>query len=252
MPDSSPTKWQAVLADLEARLADGEITDRFPTDRELVEHYGVSRQTVREAVRRLRARGIVERHRGRGSFVRPGQLQQPVGTLYSLFREVERRGHEQRSETLELRTCTHADTATRLGLPRDADLVVLARLRLVDDVPLAMDTVWLPGDVGQHVLGADMSRTALYDELERRAGLVIDATEEVIVPITADPDTTELLELDEDEAVFRVERRGFVAGRAVEWRITLVRGTRFAFVSTWQRGAAAEAPRFEARGSSSS
>ena len=47
-------KWRQVLEDLERRLADGEIADRFPTDRELVEHYGVSRHTVREAVRHLR------------------------------------------------------------------------------------------------------------------------------------------------------------------------------------------------------
>lgn len=241
------TKWETVLADLERRLEAGEFTDRFPTDRELVEHYDVSRQTVREAIRRLRARGIVERHRGRGSFVRTEQLHQPVGTLYSLFREVERRGHEQRSEVLALRTCTHAETATQLGLPRDTELIVLARLRFVDGVPLAMDTVWLPGDLGRHLLDADMTHTALYDELERRAGVTVDATEEVILPVVPDTDTRELLELDDDEAVFRVERRGFADGRPVEWRITLVRGTRFAFVSTWKRDAVPDRPRFEAR-----
>ena len=59
-------KWRQVLEDLERRLSAGDIADRFPTDRELVEHYGVSRHTVREAVRHLRARGIIQRERGRG------------------------------------------------------------------------------------------------------------------------------------------------------------------------------------------
>ncbi len=247
MTEKAPTKWQVVLADLEERLARGDITDRFPTDRELVDHYGVSRQTVREAVRRLRARGIVERHRGRDSFVRPDRLQQPVGTLYSLFREVEQRGHEQRSEVLELRTCTHVDSTKALGLPRDTELVALARLRYVDEVPIAMDTVWLPAEIGRPLLDADMTRTSLYDELEARSGVTIDATEEVILPIIPDADTRELLELDDEEAIFRVERKGFTDGRMIEWRITLVRGERFAFLSTWRRDAAADEVRFEER-----
>lgn len=245
--DVPTTKWEAVLVDLEQRLASGDISDRFPTDRELVETYGVSRHTVREAVRRLRARGIVERHRGRGSFVRPEQIQQPVGTLYSLFREVERRGHEQRSEVLEQRTCHHAETARQLGVLRDTELVVLARVRYVDDDPLAMDTVWVPHDVGEPLLDADMTHTALYDELEERVGITIDAAEEVIVPVVPDDDVRELLDLDDDEAVFRIERRGFCEDRPVEWRITLVRGTRFSFVSTWRRGDGTEPLRFEAR-----
>lgn len=245
--DRAAPKWRRVLDDLERRLAEGDIHERFPTDRELVEHYGVSRHTVREAVRRLLARGIVERHRGRGSFVRSDQLRQPVGTLYSLYREVERRGHEQRSEVLELRTCTDEATATRLGLDPAAELVVLARLRFVDDVPLAMDTVWLPTAVGAVLLDADMTRTALYDELAARAGIVVDATEEVIEPVVPDADVRDLLELDDGEAVFRIARLGEAGGRPVEWRLTLVRGRRFAFVSTWRRGADPDAPRFEPR-----
>jgi GntR family transcriptional regulator len=245
--DDHRTKWQRVLADLEDRLERGEITGRFPTDRELVEHYGVSRHTVREAVRRLRARGIVERHRGRGSFVRPDQLQQPVGTLYSLFREVERRGHEQRSQVLELRACDDPETALRLGLPRDADLVVLARLRFVDDTPLAIDTAWLPADIGEAILDADFSRTALYDVLEERVGLRIDAAEETIEPVLPADDERDLLETEPDEALFRIERRGWSEARLVEWRITLVRGRRFAFVSSWQADGAEDPLRFEAR-----
>ena len=48
---AAPPLWQQVLDDLERRIEAGDIVDRFPTDRELTEHYGVSRHTVREAVR---------------------------------------------------------------------------------------------------------------------------------------------------------------------------------------------------------
>jgi GntR family transcriptional regulator len=61
--------WAQVLGDLRARLARGEFTGRFPGDEELRAQYGVSRHTVREAVRRLQAEGVIERGRGRGTFV---------------------------------------------------------------------------------------------------------------------------------------------------------------------------------------
>lgn len=247
MPTTRRPKWQIVLDDLEERLASGEITDRFPTDKELVERYDVSRHTVREAVRRLRARGLVERHRGRGSFVRADKLEQPVGSLYSLFQEVERRGSEQRSDVLAFDVRTDAEAARQLGLPRGEELVHLSRLRYADDEPLALDDVWLPADVARPLLDADMTHTALYDELAERVGVRIDATEELIEPVLPEPECRDLLGLDDDEAVFRVERRGFADGRLIEWRITLIRGSRFSFVSTWRRDGEDDHLRFEAR-----
>ncbi|MGH9116237.1 MAG: GntR family transcriptional regulator [Acidimicrobiales bacterium] len=51
---SGPTPlWAQVLADLRLRLARGEFESRFPGDVELTDQYGVSRHTVREAVRLL-------------------------------------------------------------------------------------------------------------------------------------------------------------------------------------------------------
>lgn len=229
----SPPLWQQVLADLERRIASGDIADRFPTDRELTEHYGVSRHTAREAVRRLRARGLVERHRGRGSFLNEDRLTQPLGGLYSLFRAVEDRGLPQRSEVLALVEDRDRDAAARLGLSLDSDLVRLERLRFAGDEPLALDSVWLPVDVGRHLLDVDFTHTALYDELYARAGIRITAATETLEPLIPDADARALLELEEDEALLRVRRLGTSGDRPVECRVTLIRGQRFLYTSTW-------------------
>jgi GntR family transcriptional regulator len=226
--------WQQVLEDLERRIDVGDIVDRFPTDRELTEHYGVSRHTVREAVRRLRTRGLVDRHRGRGSFLNEARLTQPLGSLYSLFRAVEEQGLEQRSEVIALERTRDADAAARLGLPPKAELVRIERLRFAGGEPLALDSVWLPVDIGRHLLDVDLTRTALYDELQQRAGIRITSADETLEPLIPDADARALLHLDDNEALLRVRRLGRHGDRAVECRMTLIRGQRFLYTSSWQ------------------
>nr|WP_274387994.1 GntR family transcriptional regulator [Salsipaludibacter albus] len=221
------------MDDLERRLADGEIADRFPTDRELVEHYDVSRHTVREAVDRLKARGVIQRERGRGSTVVRPQLLQAMGTVYSLFRAVEATGAAQTSEVLRLDATTDERAAAKLEVDADAPLVVLERLRRLDGEPLALDTVWLPGDVAEPLLQVDFRHTALYDELDDLLGISPTSGEEIITPVVPDAHLREVLDLDEDEAVQRIVRTSRHGDRPLECRITLIRGSRFALVSQW-------------------
>lgn len=231
-PASDRPLWQQVLDDLERRLAQGEFGERFPTDRELVDHYGVSRQTVREATQRLKARGLIERVRGRGSVVRPQAIVPALGTLYSLFRAVEAEGMVQSSEVLSIGLRADAEVAEALEQPADAELFHLERLRLADGEPLALDTVWLRADLGRPLLDVDFGRTAVYDELAE-TGVVLTRGEELVTPLLPDEDLCDVLGLGEREAVLRVERRAWVGDDPVELRVTLVRGARFALRATW-------------------
>lgn len=240
--DDDRPLWRQVLDDLEDRLDRGDIGDRFPTDRELVEHYEVSRHTVREAVRHLKARGVIERERGRGSFVRQVDVAQEAGTLFSLFREVEARGMEQTSEVLALDWGLDDRAAAHLDLAPDIDLVHLERVRYADGEPLALDTIWLPPDVGEVILDVDFGHTALYDELDRLLGLRMDAGTEVVSAVAATAEVAEVLDLDDGEALLRIERLGRVEGRTVEFRVTLVRGSRFALVSELSGTSSREPP----------
>ncbi|HJV87637.1 MAG TPA: FadR/GntR family transcriptional regulator [Noviherbaspirillum sp.] len=62
---------EEVMRRLETAMLDGSFpaNARLPSERDMAEHYGVSRNTVREAVQRLAARGLVRSRRGAGVFV---------------------------------------------------------------------------------------------------------------------------------------------------------------------------------------
>ncbi|MFT6761760.1 MAG: GntR family transcriptional regulator [Candidatus Aldehydirespiratoraceae bacterium] len=236
---SSPLPlWAQLEAALKQRLDAGEFHERFPTDGELVEEYGVSRHTVREAIRHLNKRGILRRERGRGTVVNHAEFEQPLGALYSLFESVESSGVEQRSQVLALEERTDETIAAQLGLAPTAPLLFLERVRLAGNEALALDRAWLPMAVAHPIMDSNFEHTALYDELDRCCGLRPDAGWERIAPIMPKPAERTLLQMRRGEAAFFLERLGTASGQPIEWRTTTIRGDRYHFISKFEVGVA--------------
>lgn len=231
----SPTPLWAQLADeLQDRVGSGEFSQRFPTDEELVRDYEVSRQTVREAVRRLREAGVVERQRGRGSFLRqPPSLEQPVAAFYSLAQSITRRGLAERSEVLSFSLSHSEEAAGQLELPPDAELMLIERLRFAGDEPLALDRSWLPAEVAEGLAEAALASGSLYALLYEQKGLRVTGGRERIRAVRSDAATARLLRLPSHEAGLVVERLALAGTRAIEWRVSTYRGDRFSFTADW-------------------
>lgn len=196
------------------------------------DEYGVSRHTVREALRSLRDAGAVSSARGRAPRVLPPtRIEHPLGGVYSLFSSVERAGLEQLSVVRVLDIRADAVIAARLGLDGAAPLLHMERLRLAEGEPLPLDRVWLRASIAAPLLQADFTRTGVYEELASRCDVrLTDGRETLraVLPTLAERHT---LSLDGDTAVFVIDRLGCLDGVPVEWRRTLVRGDRFS-VST--------------------
>jgi GntR family transcriptional regulator len=222
--------WAQVLADLTARLADGEFDEHFPTDLELVAAYGVSRQTVREAVRRLADEGLLARERGRGTRVRTLEFEHTPGTLEGLFHQVEAQGATQTSIVRVREQTTDGETARRLELPSGAQLVHIERLRLADGEPLALDRSWLPARVARGLLGASLTHAGLYDELARLCGVTIMGGSERVRPVVPTASERRALGIPAGVAGFAIERLVRSEHEPVEWRQSLVRGDRYSLV----------------------
>lgn len=210
----------------------GEFTDAFPGELTLVEEYEVSRHTVREAVRRLRAEGTVIAGRGRSPrLAKPIEITQPIGALYSLFSSVEATGQIQRSIVRTLDVRADGVVAVRLGLEESSPLVYLERLRLADEKPLAVDRVWLPAEMATPLLDVDFTHTALYDEYAERCGVRLTGGNEHIRAVVPTAGERRLLGIGSRTAALAIDRLGCSGPQLVEWRQTLVRGDRFAVVA---------------------
>ncbi len=71
---TSSRLYERIVEQIEAQVLSGNLKygDRLPTERELAEQFGVSRTAVREAVKALREKGLVQGHPGRGTFITDG------------------------------------------------------------------------------------------------------------------------------------------------------------------------------------
>lgn len=233
--------WAQLQEDLTRRLAAGAFDEAFPSETELTQAYSVSRHTVREALRRLRDSGVLDSARGRLTQVHR-EIEQPLGSLYSLYRSVEAHGMRQASQVLALRRDHDAAAARALGLPAGAALIYLERLRLTDSEPLAHDRAWLPAEIAEPLLTADFDHSGLYDQLAARCGIHPTGGRERITAVQPPGPIRALLRLPEGQACLRVERKGLAGTRTIEHRVTLVRGDRYTVIADWSpRGYAVSA-----------
>src|ERR1700747_2291387 len=69
--------YEQIVQQIEESILKGALKpgDQLPADRELAKNFGVSRTAVREAVKTLREKGLVEAYSGRGTFVTNGTSQ---------------------------------------------------------------------------------------------------------------------------------------------------------------------------------
>jgi len=226
--------WAQIADDLRTRIAAEEFSGRFPTDMELVQQYGVSRHTVREALRQLGSAGVLERQRGRGTFLSPQPtLEQPMRGFYSLAESIEAQGLEEHSHVLALETRTDAVAAGHLGLDSDARLTYVERLRFAGDEPLAHDCAWLPEALGRVLDAGELSSGSLYEQLARLAGVRVTGGRERISAALPDAHLRSLLKLPRSAAALRIERTAVAGTQPVEYRVSTVRGDRYAFVADW-------------------
>lgn len=227
--------WAQVLDDLRVRLDGHEFSARFPTDTELVEHYGVSRQTVREAVRRLTGEGLLDRDRGRGTFVRTTVLHHPVGTLPEIFASIRDHLGPVTSAVRRIERTADPEVAARLGLDPAAALVVIERVRHVPDGPIAHDTAWLPATIGEPLLDVDFTTAVLADEVRDRCGHTADDVDEQIGAAVPARELRALLAMPTTVALLTVSTRSSEHGRPFECRRVCFRADRLHLTSRWTR-----------------
>lgn len=134
--------------DLRERLAarEWQRSEQLPTEAELVAAYGVSRATVRQALKTLENQGLIITRQGRGSFVaNDGMIRAGMQELSSITSTIADMGHvpDMIYHHRIVRPATEAETQ-RFDLPGGAEVLDIQRKILADGVTVCYSYDILP------------------------------------------------------------------------------------------------------------
>ncbi|MFC5751138.1 GntR family transcriptional regulator [Actinomadura rugatobispora] len=194
-PDSDRAAFRQIADHLRTLIQRGTLQpgDRVPSEARLMEHYGVARMTVRQALQVLRSEGLVVAEHGRGVFVRERPRVRRLASdrfarghrargKATFIAEVEESGSKPTVDTVEVtEEEADADVAERLGLQAGARVIVRRRRYLIDGRPAETAVSYLPAQIaaGTAIARPDSGPGGIYARLEELGHHLARFTEEV-------------------------------------------------------------------------
>ncbi|MGB3712531.1 MAG: GntR family transcriptional regulator [Erythrobacter sp.] len=229
-------RYLQLAAELREAILDGQFArgKQFPTETVLCKRYDVSRFTVREALRRLEAEGLIQRKRGSGTTVQPaaargGALHQPLSNVGELLQYA--RNSEVTYEPLG--ACELPESiAEQIAEPPSGQWNCFRGVRqhADDALPIAVTHAYFHERLGDAVERLDLSAGTLFSQVEQFAGVRIGKVTQDIQAIAAAQDNAAALEIDEGSPVLRILRCYFdPEGRIFEISVSHHPGERFAY-----------------------
>lgn len=232
MPASGP-RYLQLRRRLDAAIDSGLLQPEtpLPSEREIASLTGLSRVTVRKAIQALADDGVVVQRHGSGSYVaaRLPRMQQSLSQLTSFTEEMARRGMETSDLWLERGLFLPTpDEVAALGLKPGDSVARLARMRMAEGRPMAIERASLPVDILPNPTLVEHSLYAALDDL----GLRPVRASQKITAINLDGRDAGLLDVEPHTAGLKIESTSFLSdGRVVEFTTSIYRSDTYDFVA---------------------
>jgi len=224
-------RYQGIADELRARIQDGEFAPgaRLDTQRRLAASFGVTLMTLRQALELLEREKLIERRHGLGTFVAAPSIDYDILQLRRFAGDLSAQGEQVTTRLLGSGFVAAARrVAAALGVGRGAPVLVVERLRLVDDRPLSLQRSFLPAHLGEDVVRADLALTPLAQILEFKLGITVARAREVVSAVRLGHREARELHAAPGAPAFESERVSYDAGGApVVFDRVFIPGDRF-------------------------
>jgi GntR family transcriptional regulator len=192
------SKWRTIADDLVKKIEAGEIARgaQLPTEIELQDEYDASRNTVRDAIKWLIQRQLVETHAGRGTFVSrkitpfavelsPGQGMGPgggEGSAYVASAQIQNRRPSMSDPRVEIRKADRL-VARQLRIEEGARVVSRSQERFIDDDPWSLQTSFYP----MQFVNRGAEHEAVFFDLPENASVTLIELSRTAFATTGEP-----------------------------------------------------------------
>lgn len=230
-PGAETAKYLRVRDELASRLLALAPGQPLPPERELAADLGVARMTLRKAADALVAEGRLLRRQGSGTFVAPSKVSQRLSAS-SFSEDMRARGLRPGARTLASAVIPAGMlVASCLRIPPNAPTLHVTRVRLADDVPMALEDLHVPCDLVPGLSGQDLVDRSFYELLSERYGLVMTAGTQTVEPTLAGQAESGALGVPLGAPAFLFERTTHIeGGRVIEFVRSVYRGDRYRII----------------------
>ena len=198
---AGPLPYYAQLAKIlraQIRSATFGPGDALPSEGDLCSTYGLSRTAVRQALNELVAEGLVEKSKGRGTFVaQPRMAAFVVQELRGFFDEMGTKGFAVYTEILRCEASSASlEISTALGLETDQKTVLIDRVRGANGIPIVHVQTHLPLQRFGALIEMDLADKSLYRLLEKDFSVQPHVGRREIAAVAASRETADQLQLE--------------------------------------------------------
>jgi len=211
------------------KLGEWKPNEQLPTEDELGAQFGVSKATVRQALRDLAQAGLVRREQGRGTFVAEHRVQFGPRQLNSFTEEMRDFGLQSESRVLSQTVeAAGGELVDQLRVAERSPVFRLLRLRLAGGEPMGLQTVYIPCEFAPSLFDTDFGSASLYETLERVHGLTLDHAIQKHFAVAISREEAALLNVAEGVPALGGVRLTFSRdGRPIELTRSIMRGDRY-------------------------
>ncbi|MEH7117481.1 GntR family transcriptional regulator [Neobacillus vireti] len=235
----SPIPIYYQLQELIKELIDkGELQpgDSIPPERVYSEKYQISRMTVRQALTQLVNDGYLLRIQGKGTFVAERKIEQPLHKLRSFTEDMVARGLKPGSQLISFEVIPAASQiASQLGIQEHDPVYEIKRIRLADDVPMALESNYISANLVKG-LTEQIVKKSVYAFIEEQLNFQIDHAEQVIESSIANQVEGKFLKIKKGSPIMLIQQKTFLKdGTPVEYVRSSYRADRYKFMIQMKR-----------------
>lgn len=212
--------YRQIADALREKINEGELKpgDALPTESSLQEAFNVSRVTVRQALKLLTEEQIVESIQGSGTYVKEERVNYDIYQLTGFYEKLADRNVDTHSEVSIFEVLkADAKLAEKLNLSHDDKVWHVKRVRFIKQKPVNLEETWMPLALFPD-LTWEVMENSKYHYVEQIKKLVIDRSEQELVPIMPSEEAIAALSLDPAKPILEKVSRGFLKdGRVFEY-----------------------------------
>ncbi|WP_095996137.1 MULTISPECIES: GntR family transcriptional regulator [Serratia] len=231
--------YRQIADTLRQQIANGELKpgDALPTEALLREQYGVSRVTVRQALKLLTEERVIESLQGSGWYVKEERVNYDIYQLTSFYEKLADRNVETHSDVLIFQvTQASPAIAEALRLTTDDKVYYVKRVRYIKQKPVTLEETWMPLALFPD-LSYEVMQKSKYHYIEQVKKLVIDRSEQEIIPVMPSEDAVKALGIDAQKPVLEKVSTGFLSdGTVFEFSRNVFKSEDYRFTLVAKRG----------------